>query len=129
MNLTIKQEKFCKKYIETGNASEAYRQCYNAGNMKPETINVKSAELLKNGKVAVRIEALQEKLQEVHEFTVGDALKEFEQARLLAMNTENASAMVSATTGKSRLFGLDQTKITGSTKVIVKDFTGVNVDS
>ena len=29
-NLTPKQEKFCQKYIEMGNASEAYRQAYNA---------------------------------------------------------------------------------------------------
>jgi phage terminase small subunit len=26
--LTIKQEKFCNKYLECGNASEAYRYAY-----------------------------------------------------------------------------------------------------
>lgn len=37
--LTPKQETFCLAYIETGNASEAYRQAYDAENMKPDTVN------------------------------------------------------------------------------------------
>lgn len=56
--LTPKQEKFCQEYIRCGNASEAYRRAYDAKNMKPETINVKAVELLKNGKVSVRLSEL-----------------------------------------------------------------------
>ncbi|MCM1338785.1 MAG: terminase small subunit [Muribaculaceae bacterium] len=56
--LTPKQEKFCQEYIQCGNASEAYRRAYNATNMKPEVINVKAVELLKNGKVSVRLSEL-----------------------------------------------------------------------
>lgn len=58
-NLTLKQEGFARDYVLTGNASQAYRSNYNAGKMKPETINVKAIELLKNGKVAVRVNELQ----------------------------------------------------------------------
>ena len=56
--LTIKQENFCLKFIECGNASEAYRHAYNAEKMKPETVNVKASELMSNGKVTVRVDEL-----------------------------------------------------------------------
>lgn len=57
--LTQKQEAFCNYYIETGNASEAYRRAYSCSKMKNEIINVKACELLQNGKVTVRVQELQ----------------------------------------------------------------------
>jgi len=48
-NLTPKQEKFCNLYLETGNASEAYRSSYSASRMKPETIHRRAKELLDHG--------------------------------------------------------------------------------
>lgn len=59
--LTPKQEAFCLAYIETGNASEAYRRSYSAGRMKPETINRKAKELIDNGKIAARLKELNAK--------------------------------------------------------------------
>jgi len=53
--LTPKQEGFCYSYIETGNASEAYRLNYNAQNMKPETVWRKAQEVYDNGKVTARL--------------------------------------------------------------------------
>jgi len=41
--LTLKQEGFCRSYIETGNASEAYRLNYNAEKMKPATVKKEQA--------------------------------------------------------------------------------------
>lgn len=58
MSLTPKQEAFCLAYLETGNASEAYRRAYSAANMKPATIAVKASELLANGKITVRLKEL-----------------------------------------------------------------------
>jgi hypothetical protein len=108
--LTIKQEKFCQVYIETGNASEAYRQAYNAKNMKPETVNRKAKELLEGGrgcgKVAARIDALQTEHRKRHDVTVDNLTTEYEEARGLAKESINPSAMVSATTGKAKLHGL-----------------------
>ncbi|MGL5649240.1 MAG: terminase small subunit, partial [Clostridium sp.] len=46
--LTQKQENFCQKFVETGNASEAYRHAYNVSKMKPESVNRKACELMKN---------------------------------------------------------------------------------
>lgn len=56
--LTQKQENFCLAYLETGNASEAYRRAYNCENSKPETINKRASELLDNGDIAGRIAEL-----------------------------------------------------------------------
>ena len=57
--LTPKQEAFCNYYMETGNASEAYRKAYSCSKMKNAIINVKACELLQNGKIAVRVQELQ----------------------------------------------------------------------
>jgi hypothetical protein len=56
--LTPKQEQFCLKYQELGNASEAYRQSYDASRMKPETVNRRAFDLLQNGNIAARIDGL-----------------------------------------------------------------------
>lgn len=57
--LTIKQEKFCNYYVETGNASEAYRRAYSCANMKDETVNNKAYNLLKRGDIGARVSELQ----------------------------------------------------------------------
>jgi len=76
MGLTIKQENFCNKYIETGNASEAYRFAYNCEKMKAETINVKSSELLSSGKITVRVNYLKKELKEKSDITKERVLEE-----------------------------------------------------
>lgn len=58
MSLTPKQERFCLAYLETGNASEAYRRAYSAENMKPESIAVAASRVLSNAKVALRLAEL-----------------------------------------------------------------------
>ena len=58
--LTIKQEKFCLKYHECGNASEAYRHAYDCSKMKPESVNRLAIGLLNNIKITSRVRELQE---------------------------------------------------------------------
>ena len=70
MSLTIKQENFCLAYVETGNASEAYRSAYNAENMKAATVNRKATELMGNGMITARIEELRAAIQERHDVTI-----------------------------------------------------------
>lgn len=108
MSLTIKQEGFCRSYIETGNASEAYRRNYNAVNMTNEVIAVKACELLKSGNVAVRVAELQQSLVKRHEVTVDSLMLELEEARTAAMGATNpqSAAAVAATMGKAKLAGL-----------------------
>lgn len=115
MNLTPKQEAFALAYIETGNASEAYKRAYNAEKMKGETVRVKAAELLKNGNVTVRITELQKKHAERHEVTVDSLVAELEEARELAKKTEAPAAMVAATMGKAKITGkiVDKSEVAG----------------
>lgn len=56
MKLTIKQENFCNQYLETGNATEAYRQAYDCGNMKYDTIVVKASQMLQKDNIRIRLE-------------------------------------------------------------------------
>ena len=117
MPLTPKQEAFALAYVETGNASEAYRRAYDAGNMKPETVTKRASELLANGEVTGRVQQLQAATVERHEITVDDLIRELEEARTAASNQEKpqAAAMVAATLGKAKLLGMltDKTELTG----------------
>ena len=124
IKLTPKQERFCQVYIETGNASEAYRQAYNASRTKPEVVAVKASQMLANGKVAVRIDALRALHQKRHEITVDTLVAELEEARKLAFETDKAAAAVQATMGKAKLLGLvvekQETNVVQPPKIIVE---------
>lgn len=110
MALTAKQEAFCMAYLETGNASEAYRRSYNAENMKPGTISVKASELLSNGKIAVRLDELRQPVIRRHQITLDDILRELEEARTAALTAEVAqsSAAVAASVAKAKILGYDR---------------------
>ena len=56
--LTYKQESFVVAYVETGNATEAYRRAYDTGRMRPATINRNAHALVRHSKVAARIQEL-----------------------------------------------------------------------
>lgn len=116
MALTPKQENFCLRYIETGNASESYRQSYDCEKMKPETINRKAKDLIDNGKITARIDELRQPIIDRHNITVDDILAEYEEARVLARSLEKPSAMVSATSGKARVLGYDKLIVGGDDK-------------
>ena len=108
MALTPKQENFCLAYLETGNATEAYRRAYDAENMTSGTINVKACELLGNDKIAVRVAELREPVMQRHNVTVDSLIAELEEARNLAMSIESPAPAVAATMGKAKLCGLDK---------------------
>ncbi len=114
-NLTPKQEKFCQKYIELGNASEAYRQSYDSANMKPEVVNNKASALLAKGEIRVRLEELRKPLLETHQITVHSLIGELDEARDVGIETKNANAMISATMAKAKIAGLviDKSELTG----------------
>lgn len=109
MTLTPKQEAFCLAYIETGNASEAYRRAYDVGEAtKPETVNRKAKELLDNGKIAARCLGLRDVAVQRLALTVEDLVAELDEARQIALAAAKpqSAAAVSATMGKAKLLGL-----------------------
>lgn len=106
--MTPKQEQFARLYVETGNASEAYRQAYNTDNMKPETVTNEAYKLLQDPDISAMVDDLKAEARQRHAVTVGDLLHELEQARAaaLAAPTPQSSAAVSATMGKAKMLGL-----------------------
>ena len=117
--LTIKQEKFAQKYIELGNASEAYRQSYNASNMLDKSIWEKASELLNSVKVSARVAELREQHVQRHNVTVDSLTQELDEARLLSLAEMQLSTAVSATMGKAKLHGLLTDKVENSGEVSV----------
>ena len=124
IKLTPKQEAFCYGYIETGNASEAYRQAYNTEKMKPESVNSKGYQLLQQVKITARLDELRAEHKKRHEITVDTLVAELEEARKLAFETDKASAAVQATMGKAKLLGLvvekQETNVVQPPKIIVE---------
>ena len=108
MALTPKQENFCLAYLETGNASEAYRRAYDAENMNAQTVYKRASELLDNGEITARLEVLRAPIIAKAQITVDDLLRELEEARQLALETEAPAPAVSATMGKAKLLGMDK---------------------
>ena len=106
--LTPKQENFCLAYLETGNASEAYRRAYDAAAMSMNALNREACLMLDNPKIAQRISELREPILKRHAITVDDLLAELEEARQLAIGTGTAAPAVAATMGKAKLLGMDK---------------------
>lgn len=74
--LTIKQEKACQAYVQTGDKSEAYRRAYSCANMKPGSINVQAFKLFDNPKIALRVRELQSELKKSSDIKKADILEE-----------------------------------------------------
>ena len=108
--LTIKQEAFCLAYIETNNASEAYRRAYDSSKMKPESVYESASRLLADVKITARLAELREPIMQRHNVTVDSLVLELEEARRAALSadTPQSSAAVAATMGKAKLCGLDK---------------------
>jgi hypothetical protein len=62
--LTPKQLAFCRAYVETGNASEAYRRAFDAKAMKPDTIKRRAFDLMQNGHVKATVASLKAETDE-----------------------------------------------------------------
>jgi len=104
--LTPKQEKFCLTYLETGNATEAYRQAYEAKNMKSETINKRAIELVKNGAIAGRLEELRTPMVEKAQVTFEDHLRHLGELKELAVAEKQFSAAIRAEELRGKAAGL-----------------------
>ena len=128
LNLTPKQESFCQLYIELGNASEAYRQSYDADSMQSDTVNRRAKELLDNGKIGARLDKIRKEHAMRHNITVDSLLIELEEARKTALDAGKleklqVAAAVSATMGKAKLLGLDKQVIEHTGKINITEIS------
>ena len=109
--LTPKQEAFCLAYLETGNASEAYRRSYDAENMKPETVNRSAKELIDNHKITARLDELRAPVVEEAKVSLALHLSDLKRLRDSAEASENFNAAISAEVNRGKASGLYVTKM------------------
>ena len=108
--VTEQEEKFSQVFVETGNASEAYRQSYKSDKMSVNAIGVEASRMLDRPRVALRISQLREKHSKRHNVTVDSLIAELEEIKNVALSAETpqSSAAVAAVLGKAKLMGLDK---------------------
>lgn len=104
--LTLKQDAFCLAYVETANASEAYRRAYGAENYSERALWVKASQTLALDKVRIRVEELQQSARDKHAITVDFLTAEYRNAIALAKTTQNAAGLTGAITALGKLHGL-----------------------
>lgn len=74
--LVVNRENFCHYYIETGNASEAYRMAYpGSAGWKDGVVKKRASELLGLPDVASRVDELQAEAREKSDMKKEDALR------------------------------------------------------
>lgn len=104
--LTPKQEAFCAAYIETGNASEAYRRAYSVEKMKPETVHRAAKEMLDNPKITARLKELQAPMIEAALLTYESHLKRLAELAEAAAAAGQFSAAITAEVNRGKVAGL-----------------------
>ena len=105
--LTLKQEAFCLAYVETGNASEAYRTAYPTSlTWTDGAVWTEASVTLDIPKVALRIVELMTEASERHEITIDSIATKLRAAGELAHKEGQAGAAVQAAMGEAKLGGL-----------------------
>lgn len=104
--LTAKQEAFCQAIVSGMSQADAYRAAYSAGSMKPETVQKRASELMRNGEVAGRVAAIRKPVVEKVRYDLEMAMVEAAEAFEVSKSKENGGAMVAAVTLRAKLNGL-----------------------
>jgi Asp/Glu/hydantoin racemase len=60
IDLTPKQQHFCRAVVSGCTMSDAYREAYNTGNMKPASVNREAHALMADPKITARVRRLQQ---------------------------------------------------------------------
>lgn len=113
MTLTPRQEAFAKAFVETGNASEAYRKAGYSTAQSDKSIHENASKLL--AKVQPRLAELQQRAQKRHDVTIDTITTMLKEDRDLARKNVQTSAAVAAAMGLAKLHGLilDKSQISG----------------
>lgn len=117
--LTEKQRKFCDGIINGMTASDAYRQAYDCGGSKPQTIWDDAAKLRTHPKIVQWMKAARLAGMMRTQCSIDEHLSELERLRDAAEATGNYGAAVQAEQlrGKVRGYYVDQVKEIGSAKI------------
>lgn len=118
--LTQKQENFCLAYIETGNASEAYRKAYNVAGSSEKSVWELASKMLDNPKVISRLEALREQAATRAILTLERHLEELAILRDEARAEGRYSAAITAEIARGKAAGLyvEQSRTEGEIRIV-----------
>ncbi|WP_220357719.1 terminase small subunit [Xanthomonas campestris] len=127
--LTQKQQRFVVEYLKDQNATQA---AIRAGYSEKTARSVGSENLTKPD-IAAAIQKAQSKVAQQAAVTVHSLAAELEEARGLAQGEKQASAMVAATMGKAKLYGLgvEHRRLSGTLQVVnvtIEDLKGLTKD-
>lgn len=104
--LTPKQEAFVAAYLETGNATEAYRQAYDVKpGTKEATMNRAAKALIDNSKIAARIQELRAPVLEAAKLTLEKHLDDLLRLRNMAVKDKKWSAAIQAEIARGKAAG------------------------
>lgn len=93
-DLTEKQKRFCDYYIETGNATEAYKKVYKNNNQRTSESN--GSRLLSNDKVKNYID---ERLKQIESKRIADAKEVMEYLTKILRNQEKEEVVIVSENG------------------------------
>ncbi|MCK3712617.1 terminase small subunit [Clostridioides difficile] len=94
VDLTEKQKRFCDYYIETGNATEAYKKAYKNNNQRTSESN--GSRLLSNDKVKNYID---ERLKQIESKRIADAKEVMEYLTKILRNQEQEEVVIVSENG------------------------------
>ena len=120
MKLTAKKEAFCLAYIETNNASEAYRRAYDASKMKDGTVHQTASRLLADVDVTARLEQLRAPVRDRAQITLESHLERLNHLSLMAEQAEQYGAAIKAEESRGKVSGLYVEKIEHSGMQTIK---------
>lgn len=128
--LTPKQEKFAQSVASGMTQADAYRSAYNAGKMKPETVQNKAHVLMKSGEISARVEELRRPIVEKAQITLESHLASLEELRDLAKKAGQHSAAIAAEVARGKASGIhiekteNKTTLQGQLEVISRPKLG-----
>jgi hypothetical protein len=123
--LTAKQDKFARLVAEGRTQADAYREAYNASNMKPETIQNNAYKLTLDNEISTRIEEYKKEftknLDIASQITVERLLKTSQKILKLALEQSDFTNSLKALDFQTKIKGLyAPTKNENKTEIIEK---------
>ena len=104
--ITQRQEVFCREYIKTGNATEAYKTAYNTEDSKPSTVHRLAKRALDNPKIISRIEEMRAPAVKKAQVTLEQHLNDLKEIRDMAIADRHFGSAVSAEIARGKAAGL-----------------------
>lgn len=118
--MTPKQEAFVLAYLESGNASEAYRRAYNAVNMKDSSVRVQAAKMLASPNIALRIEQIRKPAVDAAQMTLEQHIADLKRIRDAAFGDGKYSAAATAEVARGKVAGFYVEKVEQVGPLVVK---------